>query len=259
MEICLRTIQVTELECLKEIKRVCTKKQLTYCLAYGSMLGAVRHKGFIPWDDDLDIYMYYRDAQSIGKYINQDEFFLQTPKTDPKSPFVYYKLRKNHTEMIEEQYRNLDIHHGVWVDIFLCYDAANSEPGRKLQHKLSEIQQAIRVRWYDKSIQKKDSVAFIVTHMPGFVAVASEKIMQLLIRLLGSKKSSYLFVPCNETFEHSFLDRCFWNNMSEYEFEHEYFTGVANYDEYLKWQYGDNYMTPIRYGSHTDFENVSIE
>ena len=161
--------------------------------------------------------------------------------------------------MIEEQYRNLDIHHGVWVDIFLCYDAANSEPGRKLQHKLSKIQQAIRVRWYDKSIQKKDSVAFIVTHMPGFVAAASEKIMQLLIRLLGSKKSSYLFVPCNETFEHSFLDRCFWNNMSEYEFEHEYFTGVANYDEYLKWQYGDNYMTPIRYGSHTDFENVSIE
>ena len=101
MEICLRTIQVTELVCLKEIKRVCIKKQLTYCLAYGTMLGAVRHKGFIPWDDDLDIYMYYRDAQSIGKYINQDEFFLQTPKTDSKSPFIYYKLRKNHTEMIE--------------------------------------------------------------------------------------------------------------------------------------------------------------
>lgn len=258
MEDPLRTIRQTELSCLREIKRVCQKKQLTYCLAYGTMLGAVRHKGFIPWDDDLDVYMYYRDAQSMGKYINQDEFFLQTPKTDPKSPFIYFKLRKNHTEMIEEQYRNLDIHHGVWVDIFLCYDAANSELGRKMQHKLSKIQQAIRLRWYDKSIQKKDSAAFIVTHIPGFAATASEKLMILLIRLLGSKKSSYLFVPCNETLEHSFLDRCFLDKMSEYEFEHEYFTGVANYDEYLKLQYGDNYMTPIRYGSHTDIEKVSI-
>ena len=54
-------------------KKSLYKKQLTYCLAYGSILEAVRHKGFIPLDDDLDIYMYYRDAQSIGKYINQDK------------------------------------------------------------------------------------------------------------------------------------------------------------------------------------------
>jgi len=58
----LRRVQLTQLEILKEVKRVCQENDLTYWLTYGTLLGAIRHKGFIPWDDDLDIGMLLKEG-----------------------------------------------------------------------------------------------------------------------------------------------------------------------------------------------------
>ena len=123
MEDRLRQIQLCQLDILKEIVRICSKNGIEYCPAYGTMLGAVRHEGFIPWDDDLDIYMTmegFRKFRACCKSELASDYFLQTPKTEPTMGWIYYKMRKNGTQMLQpwQSTGNKNSHYGIWVDIF---------------------------------------------------------------------------------------------------------------------------------------------
>ena len=117
----MNELQQVQLNILKEFIRVCEKHHLTYFLVGGTCLGAVRHKGFIPWDDDIDVGLPRED---YDKFIElQDEFkgtgyFIQTYKTDPKYIYNYAKLRDSNTTYIENYHKTIQINHGVWVDIF---------------------------------------------------------------------------------------------------------------------------------------------
>ena len=113
-------LQQVEFDLLKEFIRVCEKHSLTYYLIGGSALGAVRHKGFIPGDDDIDVGMPREDYDKLMSL--HDEFkhpyFLQNFRTDRKYPLNFAKLRNSETTKIEKwfylQYKN----DGVWIDIF---------------------------------------------------------------------------------------------------------------------------------------------
>ena len=117
----MNDLQQVQLNILKEFIRVCKKHNLTYYLVGGTCLGAVRHKGFIPWDDDIDVGLPRKD---YDKFIElQDEFkgtglFIQTYKSDPKYIYNYAKLRDSRTTYIENYYKTIQINHGVWIDIF---------------------------------------------------------------------------------------------------------------------------------------------
>ncbi len=81
----IRPLQLKQLQLLKELKRVCEANKLTFFLAYGTMIGAVRHKGFIPWDDDVDVFMPYEDwikLETYHKYDFTPPYFLQSRRTD---------------------------------------------------------------------------------------------------------------------------------------------------------------------------------
>ena len=96
----LRQVQLDQLEIAKDIKRVCEENGIRYHLAFGSLLGAVRHKGFIPWDDDMDFGMLREDYErflEIAPKKLKDEFFLQTWHTDPYYPLAFAKVRKKGT------------------------------------------------------------------------------------------------------------------------------------------------------------------
>ncbi|MEG0570778.1 MAG: LicD family protein [Oscillospiraceae bacterium] len=109
------------LRILKKVHEICTANNLTYFLSDGTLLGAVRHGGFIPWDDDLDIVMPredYRRFTLIAQKELGDDFFLQTTKTDPdyKSWFIPMKVRDNNSTYIEKYGRSY--HQGVYIDVF---------------------------------------------------------------------------------------------------------------------------------------------
>lgn len=114
----LRNIQ---LEILKEYIRICKKHKLQYFLIGGSCLGAIRHQGYIPWDDDIDVAMPRDDYE---KFLNiaQSElpapYFLQTACTDRDYPLNFAKIRNSQTTFIESSVKNLNINHGVYFDIF---------------------------------------------------------------------------------------------------------------------------------------------
>lgn len=117
----LRELQLVELEMLRDIKVLCEKYGLRYYLDYGNLLGAVRHGGFIPWDDDIDITMPYADYikfLEISREEFGDKYFLQTSDTDTNYYRSYARIRKNNTTFLDAHNLKWDIHHGVWIDVF---------------------------------------------------------------------------------------------------------------------------------------------
>ena len=116
----MNDLQVCQFKMLKDFVRVCEKYNLTYFVSYGSCIGAVRHKGFIPWDDDIDVMMPREDYDkflTLQKELDKN-YFIQTFKTDPNYIYNYAKLRDSSTTFIENFFVNHEINHGVWLDIF---------------------------------------------------------------------------------------------------------------------------------------------
>lgn len=118
--IIMNDLQKCQLNILIEFIRLCEKHHLTYYLVGGSCLGAVRHKGFIPWDDDIDVGMPRKDYDrfiQLQSEVNKP-YFIQTYKTDKNYIYNYAKLRDSSTTYIENYFVCHQFNHGVWIDIF---------------------------------------------------------------------------------------------------------------------------------------------
>lgn len=125
----LNKIQKLELEALKEIIDICEKLSIEYFLVGGSCLGAVRHNGFIPWDDDIDVGMTRENYEKFilnAPIILKKGYFLQTPYNE-KVPYTFSKLRIDGTKFVEYSDRNVKMHHGIYVDIFPFDEAPDDE------------------------------------------------------------------------------------------------------------------------------------
>ena len=120
-DIDFEALKKKELEILKNFISCCEKMNLTYYIAFGTLLGAIRHKGFIPWDDDVDVCMpredYDRFIREGGKYLPEN-YFIQTMESDPKYALNFAKLRDSNTTLFEKHVIDVDINHGVFIDIF---------------------------------------------------------------------------------------------------------------------------------------------
>jgi len=144
----LRKAQLIMLDMLIEFDAICKKHQLQYWLDSGSLLGAVRHQGFIPWDDDIDLSMPIEDYNrflEIAEGELSHEIFLQTSKTDKNFKFDYTKLRSNRASIVEfhEKDKQIKYHQGLFVDIFPMLTIENSEANKKqYDSTLKEIRDA---------------------------------------------------------------------------------------------------------------------
>jgi len=138
----LKEHQAALLELLSEFDRVCRALDIPYVLFAGTLLGAVRHQGFIPWDDDLDVLMLRRDYDRLMReadgVLNGERFFPQK-EFGEHWPMFFSKLRLNGTACLETYHpKDTASHLGVYMDIFPCDDAAEGRLGRKLQFYASK-------------------------------------------------------------------------------------------------------------------------
>lgn len=117
----MNELQKVELDLFRCFAETCEKLNLNYFLLCGSALGAARHGGVIPWDDDFDVGMYredYNKYMELAPALLPEGIFLQNYKTDPAFPYVFAKLRNSNTTFIQTVLSNLNINHGIYIDIF---------------------------------------------------------------------------------------------------------------------------------------------
>lgn len=131
----LRRVQLIELEILGELARRCEAESLRWFVIGGTLLGAARHRGFIPWDDDIDIGMPRPDYERFAAHARADadgRYAWQSSETDPAYPFMFGKLLRSGTHVVEPAVAHLPIRHAVYIDVFPLDGAPGSRIGRRV-------------------------------------------------------------------------------------------------------------------------------
>lgn len=131
-----RKMQLLELDMLKEFDRVCRKHDIKYTVLGGTMLGAVRHSGFIPWDDDADLGMLreeYEKFKKVMSELNPNICYFQDHTTDPNYRWGYGKLRRKGTEYVRVGQEHLKCKTGIFIDVFPLDDCPKSTIGQMFQ------------------------------------------------------------------------------------------------------------------------------
>lgn len=125
----MQPLQTKQLSMLREIDRLCEEYDIPYLLVFGTLIGAVRHQGFIPWDDDIDIAMRREDYErfaTIAHYL-PDNYVLQTHDTEPEYFLSFPKVRDTTSSLQELALAHMNISTGPWIDIFI-YDKIPGDP-----------------------------------------------------------------------------------------------------------------------------------
>lgn len=263
MSASLREHQLAMLELLNEIDRICAEKGIPYMLFAGSLLGAIRHHGFIPWDDDLDVVMlrpdYERFLREADGLLNAERFFLQK-EFSAHWPMFFSKLRLNGTTCIEKVHpRDPQQHQGVYVDIFPADNLSDNRAVRRLQFFASKIviAKSLRKRGYLTNDPKKK------LFMSACRLVPIKPFRKLAMRRKdGNSRMLHTFFGASSRFEKSVYPRQWLTESERIRFENGLFPVSSYHDELLTALYGD-YMTPpaqgeLKYKIHAvkvDLEN----
>ncbi len=135
----MNDLQKCQLDILKEFVRVCDKNNLQYYLVGGTCLGAIRHEGFIPWDDDIDVGMPRSDYDKFIKLQSEfsSKYFIQTYHSDKRFIYNYAKVRNSETTFVENYFACQQINHGVWIDVFPIDGISyKDKPAKKFKGKI---------------------------------------------------------------------------------------------------------------------------
>lgn len=131
-----RKVQLAQLDLLLEVERICKKFNIKYFLVGGTLIGAVRHKGFIPWDDDIDVGMLREDYDKFIEVCRDElsnEYNLIDWNSDIYSPHPFLKLKIKKTNYEEEISLNCNINNEIFIDIFPYDNAPDNIINRKIQ------------------------------------------------------------------------------------------------------------------------------
>lgn len=240
----LRRLQLTQLELLIEFDRICRKHQISYILDGGTLLGAVRHKGFIPWDDDIDVSMlrsdYERFCAVCIQELDQKRFFWQTHETDPEYRWAYGKLLYKGTVFVRLHQEHLKMKQFIFIDVF-PFDGVPDNPFLRKIHACSctVLQKACWsvVGQYHASNLFMRGLYYLISH------ISIERIHACF---------RYLQHKCNEQ-NHQWirilgyddikrLSKSFYIDLREIVFEGHLFLAPRDADGWLRSVYGDDYM-----------------
>ena len=133
----LAKVHLVQLEIANEVKKICENYKIKYFLIAGTLLGAVRHRGFIPWDDDLDMGMLRKDYIKFLKIARKeldDKYYLESWKVASGYGLPFTKIRMNGTKYIERNSKDVNCHLGIFIDIF----PFDNVPDNKVQRLIHE-------------------------------------------------------------------------------------------------------------------------
>lgn len=251
----LKKIRVIEIEILEEIVRICDKYNLEYVLTAGTLIGAKRHKGFIPWDDDIDIAFARKDFDKFIEVckieLDKTRFFLDCPDTNDKYWLPLFKIRKLNTVYEEPYQEKYEKCKGIWVDI-LPLDNLNSNTSKLLKIKakivnelryiITKKAQATRKR--RKVTDWKVLISYIYVLPLSLLPIrVLEKIQQSIMKSNKNHNSPYIVnLASKYGYKKQVFPREKYFPASKIEFEGKEYNAPNDVDYVLTKIYGEDYM-----------------
>lgn len=260
----LEKLRVVELDLLNEFVKICEKYDLKYYLAYGTLIGAVRHNGFIPWDDDIDVWMPridYDKFAEISKTELGEKYFYQNYNSDSDYPYNFAKIRMNGTRFVQKEISHLDMNHGIYIDLFPLDNARTNVHAEKRDWMINKILRTIAsIRYMDtkKGGVKRsflDRMIIIVTR----TLISKNKIHYLIDkqeRKLNSQASDKLIYRSDEnwiSFEKELFDD------EKMMFEGKMYSVPKGYDKILTVGYGNYMQLPPENERVSNHETLEID
>lgn len=239
-------LQRIELELLIEFDRICQKHKLKYSIDGGTLLGAVRHKGFIPWDDDADVIMvrseYEKFMLACETELDKRRFYFQDYRNTTGYRWGYGKLRRKGTQFVRLNQEHMPYEQGVFLDVFPC----DNVPDNYLLRSICNFHCFLYRKVFWAAVARKHTKGIVNLIYECLYMIPEKKLKEHYERYVRkrNKKETRLvkcltFPPCNKVLGY---DRQWYEKTAPIKFENYVFCGSEDYQGYLSFLYGD-YMT----------------
>ena len=242
----IRDLQLKILEMMEFIDKLCRENVIIYHILGGTALGSVRHKGFIPWDDDIDIFMTPENYEKFKKVFyntEQEKFYLQEWRLVDEY-LEQAKLRYNGTTLIESVFKNnKEMHQGIYLDIFILHKCPENKFIQRLLYYSSHYIVGVTLTkrdWKPKTVFQK--IAYKLCKI-----LENKHLIRYMFKQIYKYDElkdnyKYCFFIDREVFKNAVFDREQYDSYSENEFEGLSLYGPKDIKKYLSQVYGD-YMT----------------
>lgn len=234
------------LEIAVYVDKICRDNQIGYCLMGGSALGAKRHGGFIPWDDDLDIFMTPSQYEKFREVFNatgdREKYYLQEWGAIDGMVTIA-KIRMNDTTYIEEAFKNWDIHQGIYIDIFILHTCPNNRLEQFHQCLWAKyvIMKGLAIRGYDRRGGFLGFALQVMSKMPDKFLVKYG--LKQVYRYRYRKTDYFCNFMGKAVFKNAIYKREFFEKTEYVPFEKTELRAPAKLHEFLTDRFGD-YMKP---------------
>lgn len=243
--ISIKDVQNKILDITIKFNDFCYKHNINYCLMGGSALGCARHNGFIPWDDDLDVFMKYDDYEKFKIAIKNDpipNLYFQKGNTE-ELPLFISKLRMNNTTFIERESSQRNMHKGIYIDIMVLNKAPNFFVSRFFQFYCAKI--LVSNSLYEYGYVTSSRLKKIIMNFSHrkIVKNGKEKYINYVIKFNRKRNFKYYtHLFGRAPYSRSFYKKEWFSSTKKMKFESTQLNMPLDYDSYLTKRYGKNYM-----------------
>lgn len=243
MSCSLKDIQNKQYELFCELDRICKKHNIMYYMAQGTLLGAVRHEGFIPWDDDMDVIMPFFELERLEKIFDSEKQLdceLSNQKTEKHYPLTWSKIRANNTLSRPKRYKKIPINWGICIDLFPYYPVSNNKILRKLEIIFFKLARKMLFAELTQYEENHGIFTRLFEKIPYCIRHCTVSISHCIFSL-HDNNTKYVYLTCKggKLKERSVIE----GNPTELSFEGTPYPVPSDYHRYLTEMFGD-YMTP---------------
>jgi len=197
----IKSIQKIEVESLKVFIKLCKKLEIEFILYGGTLLGAVKYQGFVPWDDDLDVALMRKDYDKLielGPSLLPDKYELQHPLTNKVSPFSYLKFRRTDTKLVEYSLHKLRMNHGIYFDIYPLDNIPDDDD--LMYDQYNDFSRLAKLFYYRQVSLGNEPVRTVKDVVKSFVSVCTSIFLRLIPHKYYVSKMYQVMTRYNDIF-----------------------------------------------------------